>query len=297
MRRNVGEIVVGNLDGRANFVGPELDRLRIFILAGGHGAGRQVALRYGAEDRGLTFIPVIEAGNVIVESIDRRAGLVEGQFTAPAFAPETHDPKAMHSLYGEVPALSTLSRGVKTTLASRGFLRAWNVAEHRVVWEAPTATSRDGGVLATAGGVVFQGDANGFPNAYAADSGQKLAAVQLGSSMTAAPMTYRVNGVQYVAIMAGYGGGAVIVGSPFDPASAAYKYGNDGRIIVLKRDGPVPPLPPLQKEDGPPPDPPAHSGTPAQSVWCLHRFANDWLAMPVGVPTDLPHACASMQGQ
>ena len=80
----------------------------------------------------------------------------------------------------------------------------------------------------------------------------------------AAPITYRVNGVQYVAIMAGYGGGGVITGVPFDPASAAYKYGNAGRIIVLKIGGPKPPLPALQTDDGPAPNPPARTGTPAQ---------------------------------
>lgn len=62
--------------------------------------------------------------------------------------------------------------------------------------------------------------------------------------MMAAPITYRVDGTQYVAIIAGYGGGAVTTGSPFDPDSAAGRYGNDGRIIALKLDGPAPSLPP-----------------------------------------------------
>jgi quinohemoprotein ethanol dehydrogenase len=193
--------------------------------------------------RGLTFIPVIESGNIIVETSRRRAGLVEGQFTTPAFVPEAYDPKTMKSLYGDLPAMATLAKGLKNDTASRGVLRAWSVKEHRVVWEASTATSWDGGVMATASGVVFQGDANGYLNAYSADSGKKLAAINLGSSMMAAPMTYRVNGTQYVAIVAGYGGGAVITGSPFDPDSAADRYGNDGRVIALKLDGPTPPLP------------------------------------------------------
>ncbi|MDP9065350.1 MAG: PQQ-dependent dehydrogenase, methanol/ethanol family [Pseudomonadota bacterium] len=214
--------------------------------------------------RGLTFIPVIEAGNVIVESVDRRAGLVEGQFTTPAFATDTYDPNVMQSLYGAVPSLETLAKGLKSELTSRGFLRAWSVAQHRVVWEKQTATSWDGGVLATGGGLVFQGDANGFLNAYGSDTGQKLFALQLGTSMMAAPITYRVDGVQFVAIMAGYGGGAVITGAPLDPASAAYKFGNDGRIIALRIGGSVPPLPPPRQDDGPPPEPPARSGTPAQ---------------------------------
>jgi quinohemoprotein ethanol dehydrogenase len=203
--------------------------------------------------RGVTFLPAIEAGNVILETSDRRAGLVEGQYTTPAFAPELYDPKAMRSLYGELPPLARLERGFKTDPASRGFLRAWNVAEQRVLWEAPTATSLDGGVLATAGGLVFQGDANGYFNAYAADTGKKLASIALGSSMMAAPVTYAVNGTQYVAIVAGYGGGGVIAGAPLDPQSAAYKYGNEGRIIALKLGGPPPPLPPL-RTDVPMPD-------------------------------------------
>jgi quinohemoprotein ethanol dehydrogenase len=170
----------------------------------------------------------------------------------------------MHSLYGTLPPLDRLTRGIKTNPASRGFLRAWNVAEHRIAWEAETATSWDGGVLATAGGLVFQGDANGRLNAYASETGRKLASFDLGSSMMAAPITYRVNGIQYVAILAGYGGGAVITGAPLDPASAAYRYGNDGRIIALKLGGPTPPLPPVRADDGLPPEPPARQGTAAQ---------------------------------
>ena len=193
--------------------------------------------------RGLTFIPVIESGNVIVETSNRRAGLVEGQYSTPAISVEDYDPATLKGLYGDLPPMPKLAKGKDTDPHSRGALRAWSVSEHKVKWEAPTASSWDGGVLATAGGLVFQGDANGYLSAYASDSGKRLAHIDLGSSMIAAPITYRVGGVQYVAIMAGYGGGAVIVGDELDHASAAYRYGNDGRIIVLKLDGPTPPLP------------------------------------------------------
>ncbi len=241
----------------------DYDHVPALVFPSESGAHSWQPMAYDGE-RGLTFIPVIESGNVFVESSDRRAGPVDGQFTTPAFATEGYDPKVMKRLYGSLPPLGTLSHGLQTTLASRGFVRAWSVAEHRVVWETQTATSWDGGVLATGGGLVFQGDANGNLNAYASDTGQNLESVQLGSSMMAAPITYRVSGVQYVAIMAGFGGGAVIVGAPLDPSSAAYKYGNEGRIIALKIGGPVPPLPPMHAGDDPPPDPPPHAGTPAQ---------------------------------
>ena len=99
----------------------------------------------------LTYIPVQEAGNIIFDTSARRAGLVEGQFTTPAFAPESYDPAAMRSLYGALPPLAELERPFKTDPASRGFLRAYSVKEHRVKWETQTATSFDGGVLATGG--------------------------------------------------------------------------------------------------------------------------------------------------
>jgi quinohemoprotein ethanol dehydrogenase len=189
--------------------------------------------------------------------------LVEGQFTTPALPPELYDPRALRSLYGTLPALTQLERGFKTDPASRGFLRAWSVAEHRLLWETQTATSWDGGVLATGGGLVFQGDANGYFNAYAADTGKKLVSIALGSSMMAAPMTYEAHGTQYLAIVAGYGGGGVILGAPLDPDSAAYKYGNEGRIIALKIGGPPPSLPPL-RADAPMPQLPERPTDPRQ---------------------------------
>jgi quinohemoprotein ethanol dehydrogenase len=244
--------------------GANYDRDPALVFPSEAGAHSWQPMAYDGE-RGVTFIPVIESGNVLVESIDRPAGLVEGQFTTPAFAPEGYAPKEMKRLYGTLPPLDKLARGLKTTIASRGFLRAWSVAEHRVLWETQTASSWDGGVLATAAGLVFQGDVNGELIAYAAASGQKLATLQLGTSMMAAPITYRVGAVQYVAIMAGFGGGAVIVGAPFDPASAAYKYGNEGRVIALKVGGPTPPLPPPYVDTAQP-DPPPRAGTPVQIV-------------------------------
>jgi quinohemoprotein ethanol dehydrogenase len=232
------------------------DRGPALVFPSEAGAHSWQPMAFDAE-HGVTYIPVIEAGNVIVETAHRPAGLVEGQFSTPAIATEDYDPKSLRSLFGELPPFSSLASQIgKHEPASRGVLRAWSVAEQRVLWEAPTATAWDGGVLATAGGLVFQGDANGKLNAYAADTGKRLAAVEVGSSMMAGPITYRVNGTQYIAIMAGYGGSAVITGAPLDPASAAYRYGNEGRIIVLRLGGPAPPLPPLVS-DAPIPDPPA----------------------------------------
>lgn len=239
--------------------------------------------------RGMTFIPVTESGSILLETSDRRAGLVEGQFTTPAFSPEQWEPKSMRSLYGKLPPITQLARGLKTNTASRGLLRAWSVVQHRIVWEAQTATSADGGVLATGGDLVFQGDANGNLNAYSAQTGKRLAAVAMGSSMMAAPMTYRVNGIQYIAIVAGYGGGAVVAGDPLDPESAAYRYGNDGRIIALKIGGPAPPLPALRTEPALP-EPPARPTDAAQIAdgeVLYNRFCSRCHVMGRGILPDL----------
>jgi quinohemoprotein ethanol dehydrogenase len=77
----------------------------------------------------------------------------------------------------------------------------------------------------------------------------------------AAPMSYAVNGVQYVAVQVGYGGGAITVG-PTPPSSAALKYQNVNRIIVFKLDGGPVPAPPVLPEE-PFPKPPPRMGNPA----------------------------------
>jgi len=206
------------------------------------------------------FIPVQEAPNVIVETAKRRAGLVEGQFTSPAFLPEFYDPQDLASLYGKLPPLASLRKDA-SLVSRRGFLRAWDPVHNRQLWEVPTASGWDGGVLSSAGGLVFQGDVRGHLNVYAADSGQLLKSIELGASVMAAPMSYSVDGVQYVALMAGYGGGDM--GYPFPEGSAALRYGNQGRIIALRLDGGPVPLPPERPVE-PFPIPPARTGSPAQ---------------------------------
>jgi alcohol dehydrogenase (cytochrome c) len=75
-----------------------------------------------------------------------------------------------------------------------------------VVWEVRTRTPMGGGMLATAGGLVFTGDAEGNFTAYDAATGRILWSYQTGSGIRAAPVTYRLNGKQYVAIPSGMGG-------------------------------------------------------------------------------------------
>lgn len=193
----------------------------------------------------LLYIPVIDAPMVYVDTSKRRAGLIEGNFDLAFFLPEDYAPKDLESLLGKLPSLQSLSGG--KTPQSRGLIRAVEPLTGKLRWEQQTQSLWDSGILSTAGNLVFRGDSAGFLSVYRADDGALLKKLEVGSSMMAAPMTYRVDGVQYVSVMAGYGGGVLFL--PFPEGSAAHRYGNEGRIITFKLDGPAPPLPALIKDD------------------------------------------------
>lgn len=193
---------------------------------------------------GLVYIPALEAPMVYIETSHLPAGLIEGNFTVAGLFPEDFDPQSLRSLFGTLPSLKELSRGAPSgAVRSIGVLKAWNPSQQRLVWQRPSSGFWNGGVLSTAGGIVVQGDVEGLLNVYDAASGQLLKSLDLGTSVMAAPMTYRAAGKQFIAVMAGYGGGPGLY-DPFPKASAAYRFGNAGRIIALTLDGSAPPLPP-----------------------------------------------------
>jgi quinohemoprotein ethanol dehydrogenase len=116
---------------------------------------------------------------------------------------------------------------------SPGYLLAWDPVARTERWRVPYKTTSNGGALATAGGLVFQGAADGRFVAYAASTGEKLWEVSLGTGIMAAPVTYRVEGRQYVSILAGWGGadGLITVSNP----AGAYKA--PGRLWTFALDG------------------------------------------------------------
>ncbi len=234
----------------------------------------------------LTYIPVIEWPMVYFDTSQRPAGKIEGFFTVQALLPSDYDPKALRSLYGSLPPLAELERGLPSS-KSRGFLRAWDPVNQRVAWEVPTVTHWDGGVLSTAGGLVFQGDAAGNFNVYQADDGKKLKSLSLGTGVMAAPATYRVGGVQYVVVMAGFGGN--YVNYPVTSDMAAYHRDNEGRVIAFKLDGGAVPLPPELPEVPFPQPPPREGPAPlvAKGEVLYNRFCSRCHQLGRGILPDL----------
>lgn len=207
---------------------------------------------------GLVYIPAIEGGAITWDPTD-------GHEYRP------RQPNSGHStLFGDSllmdpeqapePARDLLREVQETGRAeSRAVLKAFDPTTGEVRWERESVGWWDrGGVLATAGGLVFQGADTGHLRAYDAETGDELLELEVGTSIIAAPMTYTVDGVQYVAVMAGWGGGGWF--SPHD-TSAVTEYGNDGRIIAFRLGGGEPPLPEPVSEIGPIPEPPEQTAS------------------------------------
>ncbi|WP_126176137.1 PQQ-dependent dehydrogenase, methanol/ethanol family [Tsuneonella rigui] len=114
-----------------------------------------------------------------------------------------------------------------------GALIAWDPVGQREVWRVKQPEMVNGGTLATAGALVFSGDGHGEFSAFDARSGQRVWSFKQQSSIMAAPATYELDGVQYVAVLVGKGGGGV--GMPelnrprFTPQF--------GRLLVFKLGG------------------------------------------------------------
>lgn len=142
----------------------------------------------------------------------------------------------------KLPPIETLAAG-QPDYTPRGFLKAWDPVKQELVWEKETSGDwaghffsawNGGGLMSSAGGLLFQGQSTGDLVIIDAETGDVLREIDLGVSVMAAPMTYKVDGEQYVAVMAGLGGA---FGNAHLPGTAAYKYGNTGRIMAFKLDG------------------------------------------------------------
>jgi quinohemoprotein ethanol dehydrogenase len=131
-----------------------------------------------------------------------------------------------------------------------GELLAWDPIAQKAVWHAAYPVLDGGGVLATGGNLVFQGRADGIFVAYRAADGKHLWQFDAGTGIMAPPVTYTVDGVQYVTVMAGWGGSAGLLNTP---ELGAVKPGW-GRILTFALDGKaVLKAPPFGHKDPPRP--------------------------------------------
>ncbi|MEO8306948.1 MAG: PQQ-dependent dehydrogenase, methanol/ethanol family [Pseudomonadota bacterium] len=130
-------------------------------------------------------------------------------------------------------------------------LIAWDPVKQEVRWRVPLPRHGNGGVLTTAGNLVFEGTTKQTFAAFRATDGALLWEMPVQSAPVSGPITYEMDGVQYVAVNAGWGGGAAQIergaGTAMNRASA--------RLLVFRLGASkqLPPLPPASPIPNPPP--------------------------------------------
>jgi quinohemoprotein ethanol dehydrogenase len=138
---------------------------------------------------------------------------------------------------------------------TEGRLIAWDPVSQSARWAVEEPIATNGGVLSTAGNLVFQGQGSGEFAAYAADSGKKVWSIQTGSAIDSVPVTFGAGGEQYILVPVGWGSGSRLFAPAWTMATPQSKRGPT-RMLAFRLGAttpfPVPPniVPPVPK---PPP--------------------------------------------
>ncbi|MGO9123571.1 MAG: PQQ-dependent dehydrogenase, methanol/ethanol family [Terriglobales bacterium] len=149
------------------------------------------------------------------------------------------EPKKLAANYGidvvaaGMPQDAKIKKAILDTV--KGKLVAWDPLKQTPTWTIDRPGPWNGGVLSTAGNLVFEGTAGGNFEAYRADTGQKLWSFAAQPGVMAGPVTYSINGQQYVAVLAGWGGVF-----PLATGEVSFKSGrvrNISRMLVFKLGG------------------------------------------------------------
>jgi quinohemoprotein ethanol dehydrogenase len=182
--------------------------------------------------------------------------------TGLVYIPGQQIPMSYESVKGYRPEPIGWNVGTATTNLPnvKGYLIAWDPVHQKEVWRANYLGPWNGGILTSAGNLVVQGNAAGDISAYRADSGEKLWSMFAQSPVMAAPISYEVNGEQYIAVLSGWGGAY-----PLLQGQQSDKSGNErnvSRLLVFKL-GAKTELPALPPEPKLVIDPPTDAASPA----------------------------------
>lgn len=113
-----------------------------------------------------------------------------------------------------------------------GVLRAMDPATGKIKWEYKNRAPLWGGVLTTAGGLVFTGTPEGYLKAFDDENGKELWSFNTGSGVVASPITWDMDGEQYVAVVSGWGGAVPLWGG--DVAEYVKNFNQGGMLWVFK---------------------------------------------------------------
>ncbi|MBZ5627498.1 MAG: PQQ-dependent dehydrogenase, methanol/ethanol family [Acidobacteriia bacterium] len=154
-------------------------------------------------------------------------------------SPDHFELKKLAANYGVDVVAAELPQDPKTKKAIidsvKGRLIAWDPIQQKQVWAVERVGPWNGGTLSTAGNLVFEGTSDGKFESYRADTGERLWTAPTQTGVVAAPVSYTVNGEQYVAILAGWGG--VYPLALGEIALKSSTLGNLSRMLVFKLGG------------------------------------------------------------
>jgi quinohemoprotein ethanol dehydrogenase len=207
---------------------------------------------------GLVYLPAVHSGMMMAAGVPkpRAQGQMAGGFQV-GFITGPLDAAALPPAFKALADPEYLRK--MPSLEVHASLKAWDPVARKVVWEHRYPSFNDhGGVLSTAGGLVVQGSIDGNLRFFDDRDGKLLKEIDTGTALVAAPMAYTVDGVEYIAVLAGIGGGGWNL---WTPDKVAARRGNENRILAFRLDGGVTPVPPELPPVGPIPEPPAQAGT------------------------------------
>jgi len=241
-------------------------------LPGPYGAHNWHPMSY-SPDTGLVYIPAQDVPFVYLADKDfrhRKGYWNTGTDGRAAAMPD--DPEIKKSMLESIT----------------GTLLAWDPVAGKPRWQVEHNGPWNGGVLSTAGNLVFQGNAEGELAAYRADTGEQLWSFDAQTGIVAPPVSYRLGGAQYLAVVAGWGGSLALSGGEALKTGAIR---NRSRLLVFRLGGEAT-LPPAVDK----PlviDPPELTGSPEQvaagfqlySTYCV--FCHGDTAVSGGVTPDL----------
>jgi alcohol dehydrogenase (cytochrome c)/quinohemoprotein ethanol dehydrogenase len=227
---------------------------------------------------GLVYLPVQEAGFLYK---------AEKHFQESNLAYNT----AIDFVAGGMPQTPAVKQSILNSI--KGRLSAWDPIQQKEIWHVDRTSPVNGGVLSTAGNLVFEGTAQGDLEAYRADNGNKLWSAAAQSGVIAAPISYTVAGEQYVAVVVGWGGVF-----PLASGEVALKSGrtqNISRVLAFKLGGnaSLPPLPQFTPAQLNPPRPSASAATVQKGETLFQNYCSTChgdVAVSGGVLPDLRYS-------
>jgi alcohol dehydrogenase (cytochrome c)/quinohemoprotein ethanol dehydrogenase len=214
-------------DPASRFMNPKQPAL---VAPGPYGAHNWHPMSFSPQT-GLVYLPAQELAMAYLHDPkfkDRPLGFNIGIDATAVMMPE--DPQI------RAAALATV----------KGSLKAWDPVTQKEKWSVQHPGAWNGGVLSTAGNLVFQGNVGGEFVAYNAADGTKLWSFPAQTGIVAAPATYAIGDEQYVVVLAGWGGTYAISGG--DASRLGGPAINRSRVLAFKLGGaatlPEPPAAP-----------------------------------------------------